>query len=534
MNYKRAALLCVLISCLTHEPSALFVAWRLIHNAMSSKMPPPVPPRYEACSSDELSRAVTIVVTAKDTCSQTPLTMAHLAQVFPRNMSLVYAYPDFLGCDRSLPDGTLFPRLRIVRLSSNASPMEGFVRATEFVDTPYSLLMHNDVYLMDYEQSVCELLRSLSAKPTTVFAAPQLYERGENGITIPHAHFRYLHRDARNTIAYRLDWDMLTRRRPGDFREHAQPDFLEDHAFLARSQRGSELHYAQFLDQHASFTMEYIDSILNLRASKRDPPWYVPTSRMVFNVDTQRIHYNDLPYFAFKRSEAVGHGVRRYLTSKWNVTFANTGIWNYVRCSYLQRVRLQSTALPPYEDAIMHRALYYTWFQSVGFNRFNGLALHDFLTSDVCSNEDDHVLLERVLTVEHEEPAVHDAHLLVPQQAEGNVLNLSSDVEWMSIYMDSSAMCDPDVCGMLVVQNGVCSCWRYASPCVHGTLGRLGDLLLDALRLPSRALQYTQMMHGRPRHGMRAVCETNQPCRLRVPTLATGRVLQWAWDRPAT
>lgn len=45
---------------------------------------------------------VTLVVTVKDTCGQAQYILDRLAKTYPKDMALIYAYPDIRGC-RSVP-----------------------------------------------------------------------------------------------------------------------------------------------------------------------------------------------------------------------------------------------------------------------------------------------------------------------------------------------------------------------------------------------------------------------------------------------
>ena len=58
--------------------------------------------------------------------------------------------------------------------------------------------------------------------------------------------------------------------------------------------------YHKYLDPMASFTMEYIDSILAMRLN-HTYPWYVPTARVIFGVDVRKIGWRDIPYFVLQR-----------------------------------------------------------------------------------------------------------------------------------------------------------------------------------------------------------------------------------------
>mmetsp|Transcript_5464 Transcript_5464/g.7198 ORF Transcript_5464/g.7198 Transcript_5464/m.7198 type:complete len:140 (-) Transcript_5464:13-432(-) len=119
-----------------------------------------------------------------------------------------------------------------------------------------------------------------------------------------------------------------------------------------------------------------MDMILNMRA-RNTSAWYVPTARCIFNVDTRKITWEDLPYLVYKRSEQIGHQVRTYLTNKWGVEFVNTGIWNYVRYVMLADVVIDAESLPrEWEE---QASAFYSWFESVGFNRYNGKLLPEFI-----------------------------------------------------------------------------------------------------------------------------------------------------------
>ena len=177
--------------CFAIGPAA---AGRLLRNPFCSKELMPLPPVHESCSPELLTRRVTIVVTVKDTCSQATLLLTHLAAIVPRTVPIIYIYPEFVGCLEVDPSigSSLFEEFIVLKIPAAAAPIQGFLDAQAYVNTPYALLMHNDAYPME-SQAVCELLRALEAHPEAAFAAPQLYERSENGIAVPHGHHRNLH-----------------------------------------------------------------------------------------------------------------------------------------------------------------------------------------------------------------------------------------------------------------------------------------------------------------------------------------------------
>ncbi|CAJ1338006.1 unnamed protein product [Effrenium voratum] len=118
---------------------------------------------------------------------------------------------------------------------------------------------------------------------------------------------------------YRIDYDLslhlLTQRKPEDFKEGPQVDFLEDHAFFARSDR-----YHELLDPAGSFTLEYMDMILNMRA-RETSAWYVPTARCIFDVDTSKITWEETSHTSCTRG-ASRLGIRSALISP------TSGVWS--------------------------------------------------------------------------------------------------------------------------------------------------------------------------------------------------------------
>ena len=233
------------------------ITWRLFRNPFCSDEPLALESVYENCSSELLIKNVTIVVTVKDTCSQATHVLSHLATTVPRDIPIIYVYPEFIGCRAVNPNIGLFGDFTVKKIPPDASPIQGFLKVRPLIKTPYVLLMHNDVYIMD-PYTICELVRALDAHPEAEFAAPQLYERSENGISVPHGHHKNLHLRTDDSgeisITYDIDFDLLTQRRPRDFNKfgHPQLDFMEDHAYMGRTDT-----YHLYIDHMASFTMEF-------------------------------------------------------------------------------------------------------------------------------------------------------------------------------------------------------------------------------------------------------------------------------------
>lgn len=303
------------------KPLPFIIGGRLIRNAWMSDFPEALPPAYPSCNDSELVEKVTILVTVKDTCSQKYSFLENLRKMYPKDMRVVYAYPGMPGCKHvntkdkiDFVRQTMFPRYTEIEYPAHESPIGGYHAAHELLQTPYVMLSRNDAYPME-RQFLCELYRALDANPQYPIAAPTIYEKGDNDIFVPHGHHENLHvrptqqeqqsagQEYPHIIDYDLSVDMLSKRAPHEFKQGPQMDFLEDHGFMGRTSN-----YRQYVDPKASFTMEYMDMILNMRADNTSV-LYVPTARCVFDVALSKLTWEDLPYFSYKRSEQIGHQV---------------------------------------------------------------------------------------------------------------------------------------------------------------------------------------------------------------------------------
>ena len=564
--------LCVVLSLLLgliatppSFPSTMF-AQRIVRNALLPRdMPAPLPV-YAFCTEDDILDRLTVVASVKDTCTQGPSFLAHLANVLPRLTHVIYATPRFMGCDRiNLTRGTadLLPRLHILWLSSQSSPIAGFLSAQRHISTPYALLLHNDAYVMDH-RSICEMLRALEEHPESAFAAPQIYERSENGIVVPHGHHRNLHlrsTDRNNDkliMSYDIDFDLLTRRLPNDYidTEGAQLDFMEDHAYLGRTNT-----YHLYMDEHASFTMEYIDNVLAMRSNGTHPR-YVPTSRVLFDVDVYKLGWREIPYFVWKRSERLGIEVRSYLAQKWNVTFPNTGIWNYVRYSMLQGLSLEDNSLP--DDDVGTIALVLAWFHSLGFDTVNDYPIHEAATLVVDQLYDASEATLRLgrmsasdLMRSTESLALKRSHGVscTNQAAEircaadilnvewgGKRINISMDATRMPISFRLTDQCNPRECGMLLIVGGKCACYtnRMALPSPAPLRQRFLEQVLEVAKLPARIVRYIELQrileHGplqdNTTHDVYH-CDADVECETTIVLRRSGempRIVRWAWS----
>jgi hypothetical protein len=382
----------------------------------------------------------------------------------------------------------------------------------------------------------CESLRALDANPKYPIIAPQIYERASNGIIVPHGHHENLHMRLKPNgvygIDYDLSFDLLTARTPEDFKEGPQVDFLEDHAFIARTAE-----YPALLDPAGSFTMEYMDMILNMRA-RNTSAWYVPTARCYFEVDTNKLTWEDIPYFVYKRSEQIGHQVRTYLTNKWGIAFPNTGIWNYVRYVFIPYMMMKERDLP--KDWNDQAALFYSWFESVGFNRYNGQLLPAFIEDP--SSEPVTATREMKLELPTDVPADR-----IPPQSAMDILpkvekkkmgpTIAFDDPHISIGLKISSCdaSDPEsytYCGLVVQDGDACKCYTYVEGFNLRTTFHL-DTLMAWLKLPPRAFTFAQMKYWpKPVDDTNTdfLCEAHQEdCKIDLHFSSSARILQWSW-----
>merc|ERR1719163_1798871 len=259
--------------CLLLNQIGLFVPLVMIaRNCMMPKTPHDVRPKYPQCSEAMLAEEMTIVVSVKDACSQAPGFIKALEIFAPPSVHLIYTYPNFETC-ASIDLKPLFKRWKRVTtlpLPLRSSPMQGWVDAVPYIKTKYSMLLHNDGYALDSFFG-CELLQSLkhhqSAQPEAnyVVAAPMLYESKMDGSLAAHAtqtKLRLVKDDSPQGITVAHDHSLRRAlNRGSDFKEGDQTEFVEDHGFLIQTDVINRV-----IDPSASFTLEYLDMIMTIRA----------------------------------------------------------------------------------------------------------------------------------------------------------------------------------------------------------------------------------------------------------------------------
>jgi len=217
----------------------------------------------------------------------------------------------------------------------------------------------------------------------------------------------------------------------------------------------------------------------------------------------------------------------------------NTGIWNYVRYVMLAEVVLEGDALPV--DWKDQAAIFYSWFESVGFNRYDGQYLPDFIdeppTGPVTVSRTQRQQLPTDVP-EHRVPPRAGADIL-PRQSrkKAGAIDLSFRDPHLPIALRTSE-CDASepssyaLCGLAVQDGDKCTCWNYVVPFNLKTTLYL-DKLMAWMKLPSRAFMYGQMkywtVHIDP-DTVDLMCQGSQEdCTYQVHFGPNARVLQWSW-----
>jgi len=296
---------------------------------------------------------------------------------------LIYTYPNFESCARIDLKKVLkrWKKVTVLPIPIRSSPMQGWVDAIPYIKTKYSYLVHNDGYALDPFFG-CELIRGLqhhqanSPNESYALAAPMLYESKADGSLAAHAtqtNLRLVRDNSPQGITVHHDHSLRRAlNRGNDFQEGPQTEFIEDHGFLIETDKISTV-----IDPRASFTLEYLDMIMTIRA-KGWKVLFVPTARLEFRIT--EFSWRDIPYFMYKRSEATAHGTRDYLKAKWQANFPNTGFWTYIKYTIVeQHVYKEELSALAWKD---QAALVFGFFQMAGYNRYNlgnGKTPADFL-----------------------------------------------------------------------------------------------------------------------------------------------------------
>jgi hypothetical protein len=507
-----------------NQVGVLVPAVMLVRNCMLPKTPHEVRPKYPSCPAAMMAEEMTIVVSVKDACSQAPGFIRALEIFAPPSVHLIYTYPNFESCATIDLKDVLkrWEKVTLMPMPLRSSPMQGWVDAVPHIKTKYSMLLHNDGYALDSFFG-CELLQSLkyhqanSGNKSWVLAAPMLYESKYDGSLAAHAtqtNLRLVKDESKQGVTVHHDHSLRRAlNRGSDFREGEQADFVEDHGFLIETDKIKTV-----IDPAASFTLEYLDMIMTIRANG----WkalFVPTARLEFRVT--EFSWRDIPYFMYKRSEATAHGTRDYLMAKWQANFPNTGFWTYIKYTIVeQHVYRDVLTTMQWKD---QAALVFGFFQMAGYNRYEqkpgAKKRLDFL--DVLGKLDrgwapsakDAVRASRELArpaITKTRPA-YVSHLdeILPYGRESGI-ETGIEHEYLpfslaKLTLGSCAQVTPaidEICGLIVEEAGSCICWINMPTFKSNSLVvRLLARVAAMIKVPSRVTTFVEMIASGSRNG---------------------------------
>jgi hypothetical protein len=368
-------LLSVAVLLKKFAPTMTLFSYRLARNAFLPGVPDPMPAKYADTSDAELVEKLTVVIGAKDFISQTAEQIDFLGTLnWPTHLRVIVSYSSTVGWEsiegdvnRAVANSPL-KNLTMVDAGPFANPFTAWREAVELATTPDILLMHSDMYPLEGRQFLTELYEAGKAHPEYGVIAPELYEAETEGYLCHHTTQTNLHMREHEdgTLFLGHDGDIIegTNHHVNDFVERAQPDFLEDHAFIIRKPLVNAI-----VDPEAAYTMEYLDMAIALR-SLNTSIWYVPSSRVEYRVWHNKLRWQDATFFAYRRSERLARQTKEYLTNKWGVEFPNTGFSNFVKFSVVRgSFWTQAAGTLPSTWKEM-ASMYYAWFEIAGFNYF--------------------------------------------------------------------------------------------------------------------------------------------------------------------
>merc|ERR1712022_55495 len=101
----------------------------LCRNCFFPAKPGDVKPIHGNCSDAYLGEQVTIVVSVKDSCSQAPNFLTGLELFAPKNVHVIYTFPNFTVCNEIdiQPMVDRWDHFTVLPLPVRTSPMQGWV-----------------------------------------------------------------------------------------------------------------------------------------------------------------------------------------------------------------------------------------------------------------------------------------------------------------------------------------------------------------------------------------------------------------------
>mmetsp|Transcript_132865 Transcript_132865/g.229985 ORF Transcript_132865/g.229985 Transcript_132865/m.229985 type:complete len:655 (+) Transcript_132865:78-2042(+) len=503
-----------------YAPATATFTFRVVRNAFLPGTPTYVPAKYPSTPDDELVEQVTVVIGAKDFISQTAEQIEYLGtQGWPTNLRVIVSYSNTVGFEDIEPavhravERSPLRNLTLVDAGPFANPFTAWLEAGRLATTPYILLMHSDMYPMDGKQFLTELYEAAKAHPEYGVQAPELYEAETPGYLCHHTTQTNLHmrKQTNGALALACDGDLVEglNRHAADFVERPQEDFLEDHAFLIKSELLEPI-----IDPGAAYTMEYLDMQIGLRALNTTV-WYVPSSRAEYRVWHSKFRWQDATFFAYRRSERLARWTKDYLSNKWGIEFPNTGFSNFVKFSVVRNAfwtRETPGALP--DQWKQQAGLYFAWFEVAGFNYFGDQKLlPEFLGKEDQTHLTQPTTATRAFpTFEPEKAAPasgFDVTKLVDIREKTDFVETDLPQALLSTavakYTTNSSCSEPGpvetlqpYCGLLVeeTKNGVsqCTCWIYVAPYGYDSAMYKGfESVLRFFNLPERIAVYAAL-----------------------------------------
>ncbi|AEP15788.1 hypothetical protein EQVG_00379 [Emiliania huxleyi virus 207] len=472
----------------------------IARNLISPNNPTLIPGKY-ACTPSIL-KDITVIVSVKDTCSQSPIFIESLKKITTKYTPLIYTYPAYKGCEAMKPPLKYWRNVRTIPVDLRDSPMSGWVKGSKYVKTKYTYLVHNDGYALRCD-FLCELYGALSSRGEDyVVAAPMLYENKEGGGLGAHATQANLQivpgGNKYGINAFHQHSFIKSLNRGEDLSEDDQTEFLEDHGFLIKSS-----YILDVIDDKASFTLEYLDMILNLRNINKKVV-FVPSAALEFRVT--QFMLQDIPYFAYKRSEEIAHKTRDYISTKWQVGVPNTGFWTYIKYTILEQHVYCGNALASlsWREQLM---TVFGFFELSGYNRYKWSSPRYIPLTKVVYLLDGTRMPPAKRYVAYRNihrPMLKPKHInnisKLVGRGDGRVMEMTYEynafIVFNAQYKCINKASIMHICNVIIESDSdICICWGHVPIFKRGNVvSAYSKMIASLLKIPSRIATYLEML----------------------------------------
>jgi hypothetical protein len=186
-------------------------------------------------------------------------------------------------------------------------------------------------------------------------------------------------------------------------------------------------------------------------------------------------------------------------------------------------------------------AVFYSWFESIGFNRYDGQLFPQFIEQPSSG------LVNVTRTTKHELPTGVLPHRVPPMTGEEvlphqkaktagspevSLKNMYQPIAMMTRSCDAKDPASYATCGLAIRDGDECKCWTYVDGYNIRTTLFL-DRLMDFLKLPSRAFMFVQMKYLSKPIDIASVDHYCGPgeenCSIQLSFPPSARILQWSW-----